>query len=69
MVSDVEKARPNNRMLVGKNWNGSRMTVGNMSGRAFYQCGVLTAIERWGLVYWKVGKGQVVSEYGFNKML
>ena len=45
MVSDVEKARPNNRMLVSGDRNYSGMTAGNTSGRAPHQCGVLTAIK------------------------
>ena len=56
MVLDVERARPNNRMLISKNWNCNKITAGNMSGRVPYQYGILIAIEGWGLVYWEVGK-------------
>ena len=56
MVADVERVRPNNGILVSRDWNCSGMMAGNMSGRAHYQCSVSIAIERWGLVYWKVGK-------------
>ena len=56
MVSDVEKTRPNNGMLVTRDWNCNGMTAGNTSGHTPYQCGVLTTIKRWSLVYWEVGK-------------
>ena len=56
MVSDVEKARPNNRILVSRDRNCNGMTAGNMSGHAPHQCGVSIAIEGWGLIYWEVGK-------------
>ena len=46
MVSDVEKTRPNNGMLVSKDRNSSEMMAGNTSGRTPYQCGILIAIER-----------------------
>ena len=46
MVSDVKKATPNNRILVSKDRNCSKITAGNMSKRAPYQCNVSTAIER-----------------------
>ena len=26
-------------------------------------------IDKWGLVYWKVGKDKVVSEYGLSRIL
>ena len=51
MVSDIEKARPNNEILVSKNENFSKMMADNTSKHTFHQCGVLTTIERWGLVY------------------
>ena len=41
MVSDMEKSRPNNRMLVRRNQNFSEMMVCNMSGRAFHQYDIL----------------------------
>ena len=34
MVSDMEKTRPNNGMLVSRNQNCSGMTAGNTSGHA-----------------------------------
>ena len=43
-------------MLVSRDWNCSGIMVGNISGHAPHQCGVLIAIERWGLVYQEVGK-------------
>ena len=49
-------------MLVSRDRNCSKMTAGNISGRTPHQCGISTAIERWDLVYWKVGKGKVVSK-------
>ena len=45
MVLDVEKARPNNGMLVNRDQNCSGMTAGNTSGRAPHQCNVLIAIK------------------------
>ena len=56
-------------MLVNRDQNYSKMTAGNTSGHAPYQYGISTAIERWGLVYQKVGKGKMVSEYKLNKIL
>ena len=56
MVSDVERVRSNNEILVNRDWNCSGMTADNTSERTFLQCGVSTAIERWGLVYQEVGK-------------
>ena len=56
MVLDIERARPNNGILVSRNRNCSGMTAGNMSGHALHQSGVSTVIKRWGLVYWEVGK-------------
>ena len=46
MVSNVEKARPNNEMLVSKDQNCNEMTVGNTSGRISHQYGVSTVIKR-----------------------
>ena len=45
MVSDMERVRPNNGMLVSRDWNCSGMTAGNTSGRAPHQCGISTAIK------------------------
>ena len=45
MISDIERARPNNGMMMNRNRNYNKITVGNMSGRTPYQCGVSTAIE------------------------
>ena len=56
MISDMERARPNNRILVSRNRNCSRMTAGNTSGYAPHQYDVSTAIERWGLAYRDVDK-------------
>ena len=56
MVSDVERARPINGIFISRDENYSGITAGNTSGRALHQCGVSTAIERWGLVYREVGK-------------
>ena len=56
MISDVEKTRPKNGMLVSRDRNCKRMTAGNISGHTPHQCGVSTAIEGLGLVYWEVGK-------------
>ena len=56
MVSDIEKAKPNNGMLVSKDRNWSGMMADNTSRRASHQCGVSTSIEGWGLVYREVGK-------------
>ena len=69
MVSDMERARPNNKILVSKDWNCSEMTVGNISRRTLHQYGISTTIEGWGLVYWEVGKSKVVSKCGFSQML
>ena len=55
-------------MLVSKDRNCSGITTGNISGHAPYQCGISTAIERWGLVYWEVSKGKVVSKYKLSGM-
>ena len=46
MISDVEKARPNNGMLVSRDRNCSGIMAGNTSGRALHQCGVSTTIEK-----------------------
>ena len=46
MVSDMEKTRPNNGMLVSKDRNCSGIIAGNTSGRTPYQCDVSTLIER-----------------------
>ena len=46
MVSDIEKVKPNNEMLVGRNWNCNEMTAGNTSGCALHQSDILIAIER-----------------------
>ena len=56
MVSDIERARPNNGMLVSRDRKYSGMTAGNTSGRVPHQCGISLAIEGWGLVYREVGK-------------
>ena len=45
MISDVEKARPSNEILVNRDQNCSGMTVNNTSRRAAHQCGVSTVIE------------------------
>ena len=41
MVSDVKKARPNNKMLISRDGNYSRMMAGNRNGRAPHQCDIL----------------------------
>ena len=56
MVSDVEKARLNNEILVNKDRNCSKMTADKTSGCTSHQCGVSIAIKGWGLVYWEVSK-------------
>ena len=56
MVSDVDKARLNNKMLMSRDQNCSRMMANNTSGCAYYQCCISTAIAGWGLVYQEVGK-------------
>ena len=45
------------------------MIASNMSGRAPYQCDVLTAIERRVLIYREIGKNKMVSEYGLSEIL
>ena len=40
MVSDMEKARPNNRILVSRDRNCSGIIVNNISGHVSHQCGV-----------------------------
>ena len=37
MISDMEKARLNNKMLINRDWNCNKMTVDNINGRIFYQ--------------------------------
>ena len=68
MVLDVERERPNNGMFVSRDQNCSRITAGNISRRALYQDGVLTAIEGWDLVYQEVGKSKVISEYIYSRI-
>ena len=46
MVSDMEKARPNNEILVSRDQNCNKIIAGNTSGRIPYQCGISTAIKR-----------------------
>ena len=41
MVLDVKKTRPNNGILVNKEWNCSGMMADNTSGRTFHQCNIL----------------------------
>ena len=69
MVLNVEKARPNNGILINRDRNCSGMTASNTSGYTPYQCSILTIIERWGLIYWKVGKSKIVSECELSKIL
>ena len=63
MVSDLEKTRPDNKILMNENWNFSGMMADNTSKRALYQCNILIAIKRWGLVYSEVGKSKIANEY------
>ena len=53
-------------MLMSRNWNCSEITASNTSERASHQYSVSTAIERWDLVYWEVGKNKVISECGLS---
>ena len=41
----MEKARPNNKMLVSKDRNCSKITASNTSRCTPHQCGILIAIE------------------------
>ena len=63
MVSDLEKTRPNNGILVSEDWNCSGMIADNTSKRTLYQCNILIAIKKWGLVYSEVGKNKMANEY------
>ena len=47
MVSDVEKVRPSNGILVSRDQNCSRITDGNTNGHVPYQYGISTAIKKW----------------------
>ena len=69
MVSDVEKTRPNYGILVSRDRNCSRMTVGNISKHALHKCGISNAIERWDLIYWEVNKGKVISKFRLSGIL
>ena len=46
MVLDVERARFNNKILVNKDQNCSKMTIGNTNKRAFYQYSISTTIKK-----------------------
>ena len=69
MILDVGRVRPNNKMLVSKDQNCSRMIAGNTSGRTAHQCNISIAIEGWGLVYQEVGKSKIVSKCGLSGIL
>ena len=46
MILGMEKARPNNEILVSMNQNCNGMIADNTNKRASHQCGVLTAIKK-----------------------